>query len=272
MRFKLFSLCLLLLMACAPPPSTPTPSAQFCQTRTEGRWIKNANGNNVIVHGVNLPTLTEMEKSGVSVSNRLRDLAAQGATVVRLQMGENEMSQTVIPLKIMPVVHAANELGMVVILSWNMVIEEVNNPQISSTEEWIRQLNVYIAREPGVWVDPINEIRSIPLARRRNVAQRYIDIIRGYNILNIVVINEAFWLLDTNPEINKPLLGANIVYGVRKLAQPAQWPVEQQPFLITDWDGGAYDVATAKIGSIARLRLDNTLAQTQWKLAQPVCK
>lgn len=263
----------LVLAACASPsaPAQPSTPPKFCQTRTEDRWVKNANGNVVIIQGANLPTLSDMENGGPSALDRLNDLAARGATAVRLQISKKEMSQTFIPLKVLPFVHAANQLGLLVILAWNDVIEEVNNPQITDTEEWVRQLIIYLPDEPGVWVDPISEIRSIPLARRRNVAQRYLDLMRGYRLPNVVVINEAFWLLDADPQLNKPLQGGNIVYGLRKLDQPAQWPLDKYPFLITDWDGAAYP-AESKVGSIARAGLDANTAQTQWKTASSVCK
>ncbi|MCW1969553.1 MAG: hypothetical protein KIH69_015685 [Anaerolineae bacterium] len=263
----------LVLAACASPtvPVRPTATPNFCQTFTEDRWVKNASGNVVIIQGANLPTLSDMEKGGPSALDRLTDLAARGATAVRLQISKKEISQTFIPLKVLPFVHAANQLGLLVILAWDDVIEEVNNPQITATEEWIRQLIIYLPNEPGVWLDPISEMRSIPMARRRNVAQRYLDLMRGYRLPNVVVINEAFWLLENDPELNKPLQGGNIVYGLRKLDQPAQWPLDKYPFLITDWDGAAYPAAS-KIGSMSRVGLDANTAQAQWKTTTPVCK
>jgi hypothetical protein len=222
------------------------------------------------MNGATLPSISEMEASSKLPITLMRELAEQGAGIVRIPILESEMSQSFIPLKVLPLVHEANTMGLIVILAWNVVIEQVNNAQITTTEEWLRQLTIYMLNEPGVWIEPINEIRDIPIGRRRNVAQRYIDIIRGYRMENVMLINEPYWFLESNPELNKPLIGPNIVYGLSKYDPTAGYKFDQYPFFVSKWDGGDMP-ETAKIGTASLPTAPLAKAQAKWKQSDKAC-
>jgi hypothetical protein len=138
----ILALMLLLSVSCARNDAAPLPAetlqaataqaALFCNLRVDGRWIKTPSGQTVVLHGASVPTIAEMEASPTTPQAHLRDLAAAGASVVRLPVDEREVTPTFVPAKVGPFVDEANRLGIVVVLGWsgyragNIIV--INNP------------------------------------------------------------------------------------------------------------------------------------------------
>lgn len=255
---KIFAILLLTLAlaACsyATPAASPQPTASrgaaFCKLHIEGNSIKNSRGDSIVLHGANLPTLTEMQKQGVSIDTTLENLAADGARVVRLAVSRNELTPSFTPTALIPFVKRANELGMLVILSQNKISEKANNADFDEIDEWLRELLTYFNSYGGVWIDPIQSIENITPLRRRNIAQHFLDITRGLNADNVVVFNEPTWLLESDANINKPLIGANVIYGI-DIEDMNRYPLERTAFIFTKWQNSRVATDERAIGMIA---------------------
>jgi hypothetical protein len=167
--------------------------------------------------------------------------------MVRLRVDFREMSPTFVPARVVPFVQQANQLGMVVMLGWSTVISGSVDDAVDDSEDWVRQELTYLSNNPGVWFDLYDGTQDVSPTRQRNIAQRLVDVARGYRANNIIVVNDPAWLLESDPAINQPLPGSNIVYGLDgragaqaglKLAgAPKGFDVTKSPFIVTRWDG-----------------------------------
>lgn len=225
-------------------------AARFCRLRVDGPAIRDEAGRRVVPHGANLPTLTEMNAGNYKPDARLRDLAAAGATIVRLRVADSEITPTFIPGPVTEFVRQANRLGLLVILARGDTIQTPLNKQVSDAESWLRLMIDYLKNSPGVWFDPADAIRDASPQRQRAIAQRFIDVARGYNANNIIVINQPDWLTDPDPAIRQLLSGDNIVYGI-DIETMNRYPLDAAPFVFTRWQNSRVAVDDLGIGVIA---------------------
>lgn len=247
------------LSACAPPRSgqsqSTTPemtgeAARFCRLRVDGPAIRDEAGRRVVLHGANLPTLTEMNAGDYKPDARLRDLAAAGARVARLRVADSEITPTFIPGPVTEFVRQANRLGLLVILARGDAIQTPPDQRVNDAERWLRLMIDHLKNDPGVWFDPADAIRDASPRRQRAIAQRLIDVARGYNAGNIIVINQPDWLADPDPDTRQLLSGDNIVYGI-DIETMNRYPLDAAPFLFTRWQGSRVAVDDLGIGVIA---------------------
>lgn len=251
---------MVVLSACARPAGVAVPTAApvVCDIHVKGRWIVGSADEPLTLYGANLPTLSEMEASAYPVDTRLHDLAAAGATMVRLRVDFREVSPTFVPAKVAPFVQQANQLGMVVLLGWSTVISGSVNDYVDDAEDWVRQEFTYLSNNPGVWFDLYDGMQDVSPTRQRNIAQRLVDVARGYRANNIIVVNDPVWLLEADPAINQPLPASNIVYGVGSsgVAQLGDgYDTSNLPFIVTRWDGDTAGLASLhalQVGALAR--------------------
>ena len=237
----------------------PTAAPVVCDIQVRGRWIVGSADKPLILNGANLPTLTEMEASSYPAAKRLQDLAAAGATMVRLQVDFQEVSPTFVPAKVVPFVQQANQQGMLVVLGWSTVISGSVNDVVDDAEDWVRQEFTYLSNNPGVWFDLYAGTQDVSPTRQRNIAQRLVDVARGYRANNVIVVNDPAWLLEADPAINQALPGNNIVYGLNEAGLQQAGPgkgydTSRYPFLVTRWDGTSADVPSLhalQIGALA---------------------
>jgi hypothetical protein len=220
--------------------SIPQPTGWQCDLRVEGSNIDTPNGEHVILHGANLPTLTEMENSGYKWDAHLHDLAGGNARVVRLAINVKELTPTFVPAKVAPFVRLANKLGMIVILSWDATITDPVNDMVDDAEDWVRLEVDYLNNNSGVWFDLYNGMKDVSPARQKNIAQRLVDVARGFRSNNVILVNNPAWLFEADPNINRPLSGGNIVYGlnagaVNTITLKVNHIGDVAPFMITRW-------------------------------------
>ncbi len=247
------------LVACAPRWTNESQSiaaemtaeaAGFCRLRVDGASIRDEAGRPVVVHGANLPTLTEMNAGDYKPAARLRDLATAGAKVVRLRVADSEITPTFVPGPVTDFVRQANRLGLLVILAWGDTIQTPLNQHVNDAESWLRLMIDYLKNNPGVWFDPADAIRDASPRRQRAIAQRFIDVARGYNADNIIVINQPDWLTDPDPDTRRLLSGGNIVYGI-DIETMNRYPLDAAPFMFTRWQHSRVAVDELRIGLIA---------------------
>jgi hypothetical protein len=249
MNRLILPLIALLLCACGGRPlavaATPTPPVpQYCLLRVEGRWVKDAQGQIVILHGAEFPTLTEMETSHRAPSHRLRELARSGARVVRLPIAQSEITPTFVPAVVSPFVDQANALGMLVILAYRNDLRETVRDQSEAAEDWLRLALTYLRNAPGVWFQPFEQPISTP--KWQAINQRMLDVVRGLRADNVVVVYQPDWLRQAPRAL---LNGSNVVYSVADLSG---WPLDEAPFIWAAFDGrDTAAVEAAQVWSIA---------------------
>ncbi len=225
-----------LLAACARPPAAlPNSTNGFCRLNVVGSQVVLASGKPVTLLGASLPTLAEMAQAGETPIARIQALASAGARLVSLAIDDSELTPLYFPEKLAPVLQAANEAGIIVILSYRVRLQTANqsasNAEIDNAEDFLKLALGYVHSAPGIWFDPILEINEIPPVRRRNVAQRMVDIVRGFRADNIMLIRQPAWFRDSDPSLSAPLLGGNIVYALNPAETAAGIPPAQVPFL-----------------------------------------
>jgi Cellulase (glycosyl hydrolase family 5) len=219
---------------------TPMPLVWQCSLRVNGNALNTPNGKHVNLHGANLPTLTEMENSGYHADARLRDLAGANARVVRLTVDLKEVTPTFVPGEVMPFVQQANDLGMIVILAWSATITDPIDDMVDDAEAWVRLEITYLNNNPGVWFDLYSGTQDVTPQRQRSIAQRLVDVARGFRSNNIILVNDPAWLSLADSNANKPLSGGNIVYGLSSLSivtatLSANKNATRLPFIVTRW-------------------------------------
>lgn len=227
-----------LMMGCTARPlavqATPTPTvAQFCTMRVEGRFVKGEAGTALVMHGAQLPTLTEMAESDRKPEQRLRELAAAGAKVVRILVREHEMTPTFVPATLSPFVDQANALGLLVIIAYDNDTDFSSNSKLNkvaeNAEDWLRLAITYLLKSPGVWYEPFAK----PPAQSPKwpaVAQRMVDVVRGYGAQTVILISEPAWLRQGGALLK----GGNVAYTVASLDG---YPIDAAPFLVQPFDG-----------------------------------
>lgn len=257
------------LGACARPsgsPITPEPSP-LCVMRTDGAVVRGPTGEAIVLHGGSLPSLGELDKAGRPAEEALRALAANGATVVRLLVRDAEVGPTFVPGRIEPFVEAAQRLGMTVVLAWDNNVAEQPKNQTDDAEDWVRIALTYLRNRPGVWFDPFaNEVKTDPV-RKRIGAQRIVDVVRGLGADNIVLITDAGWLAETDPELGRPLAGGNVVYAAARIDATIQPWIGRVPMFIV---GETPSVAAEGLdGSIAGADADPRASASLWRASAP---
>ena len=234
------------------PAATPKPTALplvwQCSLKVNGNTIDTPNGRHVTLHGANLPTLTEMASSGYKADARLRDLANSNARVVRLAVDLKEVSPTFVPAEIVPFVQQANDLGMIVILSWSATITDPIDDMVDDAEDWVRLEITYLNNNPGVWFDLYSGTQGVTPLRQRSISQRLVDVARGFRSNNIILVNDPAWLSAADASINKPLSGGNIVYGLSSLNTVSQTlgvnkNAARLPFMVTRWGNASAPIS-----------------------------
>jgi hypothetical protein len=229
---------MVVLSGCAARPltvqATPTPAvAQFCTMRVEGRSIKDEAGTALVLHGAQLPTLTEMIESDRKPDQRLDELAAAGAKVVRILVREREMTPTFVPAVLSPFVDRANALGMLVIIAYDNDTDFSTRGKLNDVsekaEDWLRLAMTYLLQSPGIVYEPFN----VPPAESPKwpaIAQRMVDVVRGFGAQTVVLISEPVWLKDGG----ELLKGDNVAYTVASLEG---YPTDDAPFVVQPYDG-----------------------------------
>ncbi len=249
MKRLLAGMLLLALCACQPAPPTAAPvdwvQGSYCALTVEGNRLTDGAGKTLDVRGANLPSLAAMQAGGIDPIVRVRSLATAGARAVRLRVEQKENDVEYAVVRLMPFVKAANEAGVLVLLASDTALSNYNHDQFDQAEAWSREIGVYFGTNPGVWLEPIASIKTIPPLRRKNVWQRIVDVTRGFRYQNVIMISEPVWLAEGDPTLASPLFGANILYGLRT---PSELPVAVRarvPWMALDFDGDPAELTGA---------------------------
>lgn len=238
-RFVAFVMCALLLSACASSAPAAGPAARACRIVQE-QGLVDARGARVVLRGPDLPSMLGMERAGQSTEQVLMEAAAAGAGIVRVAVVEAEFTPTYVPLKLLPLAQKADELGLTLILSWRNDPRVKLNKQVDDAEDFVRLVVPALRAFPNVWLDPFHDALDAPEGRRRAVAMRMVDIVRGLGDARIIVVHHADWLNSSDAAVSAPIADANVLYGVRDSS--AALPKNDAPQLLL---GGQPDAPVA---------------------------
>lgn len=229
---------MIVLSGCASRPltvqATPTPAvAQFCSLQVDGPHVKDEAGKELVLHGAQLPTLTEMNESDRKPEQHLKELAAAGAKAVRILVRENEMTPTFVPAVLSPFIDQANALGMLVILAYDNDVDFSSNSKINDVaekaEDWLRLAMTYLLKSPGIIYEPFNA-PPVQSPKWSAIAQRMVDVVRGFGANTVMLIDEPVWLKDGGALLK----GGNVAYSVSSLDG---YPAGDAPFVVQPFDG-----------------------------------
>lgn len=189
--------------------------------RVQANALKNARGESAVLHGVSLPSLADLSAAGLDPVQVLETHARNGAAVARLAVDDAELVPVYVPLKLLPLVERAEALNVVLVLAFRNIPTDKLDKQIDQAEDFLRLAVPALRGHPSVWLEPLDQRVEAPEGRRRTIAERLIDVVRGQGDNRVLVIGDASWLASADPAINAPLRQRNIVYAVRTIND---WP------------------------------------------------
>jgi endoglucanase len=251
-RHAILSAVLLSLVGCggsSPPPRGLPP------LHTDGRFIKDSSGKTVILRGVAVADLMELDtmRAPMNVA-RLLDLvsdASQGwyARVVRLTVYPPDWRldpDGYVGSYLKPAVDHATARGLYAIVDWHEIGDAA--PADQETRQFWAQAAPAFARYPNVLYEVFNESEDLSdtsWARWKANAQPWVDQIRRDAPDNIILIGAPFWTQEVRGAVEDPFAGDNLAYvghiypGINGAVWGPSGAFTQvaavRPMMITEW-------------------------------------
>lgn len=230
---------------------------------TEGRYFEDPFGNVVILRGVAMADLKEVntERPGMSVE-KLLDLLTDAnagfyARVVRFTVFPERWlvdPELYLAEHLRPAVDAAAQRGLYVIIDWHE-ISDVEPVRDRTTQFWSTVAPVF-ANYSNVLYELFNEAmnQDDPSWQRwKEQAQPWVDLIREHAPSTIVLIGGPFWSQQIGGAAMDPFEGENLAYvgHIYPIIDPNTWSdtgvmaqvAAVRPLMITEWgfrDDGGY--------------------------------
>jgi endoglucanase len=248
----ILSAVLLVLAGCggsSPPPRGLPP------LHTDGRFFKDSAGKTVILRGVAVADLMELDtmRAPLNVA-RLLDLvsdASQGwyARVVRLTVYPPDWRldpDGYVATYLKPAVEHATARGLYAIVDWHEIGDAA--PADQETRQFWAQAAPAFARYPNVLYEVFNESEDLldtSWARWKSNAQPWVDQIRHDAPDTIILIGAPFWTQELRGAVDDPFAGDNLAYvgHIYPGIDPSVWGpggaftqvAAVRPMMITEW-------------------------------------
>ena len=219
-RHAILSAVLLALAGCG--GSSPPPQGGLPPLHTDGRFIKDSAGKTVILRGVAVADLMELDtmRAPMNVA-RLLDLvsdASQGwyARVVRLTVYPPDWRldpDGYVGSYLKPAVDHATARGLYAIVDWHEIGDAA--PADQETRQFWAQAAPAFARYPNVLYEVFNESEDLSdtsWAHWKANAQPWVDQIRRDAPDNIILIGAPFWTQEVRGAVEDPFAGDNLAY------------------------------------------------------------
>ena len=217
------AICLAVCLGLAPRASSQTNALPWLHT--EGKWIKNPSGQEVVLVGVNLP-LTNRSNWATNFEsrvNRLQELCDNRATIVRLAVSPEVffpnpgayLTQT-----LDPAVAVCAKYKLYCIIMFHYSSDLSPELQMDVKRFWTVVAPRY-AHESHVWYDLINEpIEPIDWGKWKEWSIPLVQFVRQSAPRTMIVVGAPLWCTDLRGAANDPLFvessgggDFNIVYA-----------------------------------------------------------
>jgi hypothetical protein len=253
-RLAIVSAVLLVLAGCggssaAPPPHGTPP------LHTDGRFFKDSAGHTVILRGVAVADLMELDtmRAPMNVAGLL-DLisdASQGwyARVVRLTVYPPDWRPDpdgYFANYLKPAVDHATARGLYAIVDWHEIGDAA--PADQETRQFWAQAAPAFAGYPNVLYEVFNESEDLAdtsWATWKSNAQPWVDQIRRDAPDNVILIGAPFWTQELRGAVADPFAGSNLAYvgHIYPGISAAVWGpggaftdvAAARPMMITEW-------------------------------------
>ncbi|MBI2521720.1 MAG: cellulase family glycosylhydrolase [Bdellovibrio sp.] len=243
------------------PTPGPNPNPADGRLHVEGRYIKNSNGDVVVLMGVNIAdpehlNLKPWERPNVTAMSVTKNAVENfHAKVIRLPIHPGSPSypnegwfganggQKYLDDHVKPLVNYLTSLKIYTIIDlhyvedwsgkfpkvaafWNLVAPQFkDNPYV-----------IYEIYNEPIYPDDWNKWKS-------EIAQPAVDLVRGHAPENLIIVGGPLWSAHMAGALANPIVGKNIVYTAHIYSN--QWPthiaknfgqaIEELPFFVTEW-------------------------------------
>ena len=272
-RSAIISGVLLVLAGCG--GSTVKKAEGLPPLHTDGRFIKDSAGNTVILRGVAVADLMELDtmRAPIKVATLL-DLisdASQGwyARVVRLTVYPPDYlpdPDGYFANYLKPAVEHATARGLYAIVDWHEIGDAA--PADQETRAFWAKAAPAFAHDSNVLYEVFNESEDLAdksWATWKSHAQPWVDQIRHDAPDNIVLIGAPFWTQELGGAVGDPFAGKNLAYvgHIYPGISPSVWGpygaftqvAAVRPMMITEWgyrEGGGIRSMARRRGSEIR--------------------
>jgi endoglucanase len=223
----------------------------------EGQWIKNSNGDNVTLRGLNVIDPRWLRQDMQSMENAINKVAELHARVVRLPVHpSNWNGDAYYNSYLKPTIDYCREKGLYVIIDWHYIGRwgEGQEEIARRTHEFWSYVAPRHKDDTHVLFEFMNE-PSEPRERTlqtwnlwKEWAQPFVDTIRYYAPDNIILVGSPHWSQLCQFAPQSPFEGKNLAYVMHLYpAWPSSnWPTlfgeasKSVPIVITEWGYGTY--------------------------------
>ena len=218
-RSLLVGICL--LAGCGGGPASPPPSGS-ARLHTEGRLFKDDTGKTVILRGVSVADLKELDtmRAPMNVAGLLDLLSDPGqgwyARVVRLVVYPPDWRPDpdgYFTNYLKPAVDHATARGLYAIVDWHEIGDAA--PADQETRQFWAKAAPAFAANANVLFEVFNESEDLAdqsWSLWKSRAQPWVDQIRRDAPDNIILIGAPFWTQAIGGAVDDPFAGANLAY------------------------------------------------------------
>jgi cellulose 1,4-beta-cellobiosidase len=239
----------------------PTQSAQAISTpwlSTSGRFIRDPQGNNVVLRGVSLID-TWVADTRTRNAQQLTNMATDNADgwyarVVRFPVYPNAIDETPGWLA-NPDAYFNNHLNPAIqncvarqiycIIDWHYIQDYNNSTVDTATRAFWNYVAPRYANTPNVIFELFNEpVNPDNWATWKQWAQPWVDIIRSHAPNNLILIGGPRWSQNMSSAASSPFVGNNLVYVAHIYPEhggQSNWDswfgnaANSVPFFVTEW-------------------------------------
>jgi endoglucanase len=261
LKFKMLSLALFLVAILAAGALLPTPGAQAINTpwlSVSGRFIRDPNGNSVILRGVSLVDVS-VANSRTRNARQLIDMATDNpngwyARVVRLpvypdaidgQPGWNANPDTYFNNHLNPAVQECIARQVYCIIDWHYIRDYNSSAVDTATRNFWNYVAPRYRAVPNVIFELYNEpINPDNWSTWKTWAQPWVNLIRAAAPNNLILIGGPRWSQNVAEAATNPFSGGNIAYVAHIYPQhggQSTWDAwfgnssSTVPYFITEW-------------------------------------